>query len=115
MPPPSLIGLHDYVTATAIENVLQYYVFFAVAGLLLNLARFFHSNVLTLDRKDEEVQTLKAQVENLHNVLEEVIKILNSRRQTYNEEKVVEETEEVIEESEDEKEEEVEAVETKGE
>jgi len=59
-------------------------------GLLMNIVRFFFYNFLTPDRKDEEIKQLRAEVENLHNVLEEVVKFLNRNRNNYDEEKAEE-------------------------
>jgi uncharacterized coiled-coil DUF342 family protein len=81
---------------------------FSTFGLLMNLIRFFFYNFFTPDRKDEEIRQLRAEVENLHNVLEEVVKHLNRNRKTYDEEKA-----EFVEESDDEEEEKEEAAQAK--
>ena len=95
---PSL-QLLDYSTANSIEHFIQYYTFFSTVGLLMNLVRFFFYNFVSHDNKTEEVRQLKEEVENLHNVLEEVVKFLNRNRKTYDEEKAefVEESEEEVE------------------
>ena len=71
-------------------------------GLLMNIVRFFFYNFFTPDRKDEEIRQLRAEVENLHNVLEEVVKYLNrdKTRENYDTEKA-----EFVDESEDEEDE----------
>ena len=104
---PSL-QLLDYSTANSIEHFIQYYTFFSTVGLLMNLVRFFFYNFVSHDNKTEEVRQLKEEVENLHNVLEEVVKFLNRNRKTYDEEKA-EFVEESDEEEEDEKEDEKES------
>ena len=86
---PSL-QLLDYSTANSIEHFIQYYVMFSTFGLLMNAVRFFYYNFVTPDRKDEEIKQLRAEVENLHNVLEEVVKFLNRNRNNYDEEKAEE-------------------------
>lgn len=66
----------------------------------MNIVRFFFYNFVSQDNKTEEVRQLKEEVENLHNVLEEVVKFLNRNRKTYDEEKA-----EFVEESDEEEEE----------
>jgi len=82
----SLPSLHllDYSTANSIEHFIQYYTFFSTVGLLMNAVRFFYYNFVTPDRKDEEIKQLRAEVENLTNVLEEVVKHLNRTRTSEN-------------------------------
>ena len=60
---------------------------FSTFALLMNVIRFFFYNCFTPDRKDEEIRQLREEVENLHNVLEEVVKYLNRNRENYDEEK----------------------------
>ena len=67
----------------------------------MNLIRFFFYNFVTQDHKTEEISQLRAEVENLHNVLEEVVKHLNRNRKNYDEEKA-----EFVEESDEEEKEE---------
>jgi len=67
----------------------------------MNLIRFFFYNFVTQDNKDTEIKQLRAEVENLHNVLEEVVKFLNRNRNNYDEEKA-----DFVDESENEKEQE---------
>jgi oligoendopeptidase F len=86
---PSL-QLLDYSTANSIEHFIQYYTFFSTVGLLMNIVRFFFYNFVSRDNKTEEVRQLKEEVENLHNVLEEVVKFLNRNRNNYDEEKAEE-------------------------
>jgi len=93
---PSL-QLLDYSTANSIEHFIQYYIMFSTFGLLMNLLRFFFYNFLTPDRKDEEIKQLRAEVENLHNVLDEVVRFLNRNPKNYDEEKA-----EFVDESDDE-------------
>jgi hypothetical protein len=83
---PSL-QLLDYSTANSIEHFIQYYIFFSTVGLLMNAVRFFFYNFVTQDNKDAEIKQLRAEVENLHNVLEQVVKYLNRNRENYDEEK----------------------------
>ena len=83
---PSL-QLLDYSTANSIEHFIQYYIMFSTMGLLMNIVRFFFYNFVTQDNKDTEIKQLRAEVENLHNVLEEVVKFLNRNRNNYDEEK----------------------------
>ena len=94
---PSL-QLLDYSTANSIEHFIQVYTFFSSVGLLTNVVRFFFYNFFTPDRKDEEIGQLRAEVENLTNVLEEVVRHLNRTRtsENYDTEKAefVDETEE---------------------
>ena len=91
---PSLPSLHllDYSTANSIERFIQYYIVFSTFGLLMNLIRFFFYNFITPDKKDEEIKQLRAEVENLTNVLDEVVKFLNRNktRENYDEEKAEE-------------------------
>ena len=68
----------------------------------MNVVRFFFYNFVSHDNKTEEVRQLKEEVENLHNVLEEVVKFLNRNCKTYDEEKA--EFVEESDEDEDEKE-----------
>lgn len=58
----------------------------------MNLIRFFFYNFITPDKKDEEIKQLRAEVENLTNVLDEVVKFLNRNktRENYDEEKAEE-------------------------
>ena len=56
----------------------------------MNIVRFFFYNFVTQDNKDTEIKQLRAEVENLHNVLEEVVKFLNRNRNNYDEEKAEE-------------------------
>jgi len=93
---PSL-QLLDYAAANSIEHFIQYYIMFSTFGLLMNLLRFLFYNFFTPDSKDTEIRHLKEEVENLHNVLEEVVKFLNRNRNNYDEEKA-----EFVDESEDE-------------
>ena len=86
---PSL-QLLDYSTANSIEHFIQYYIAFSTFGLLMNLIRFFFYNFVTQENKDTEIKQLRAEVENLHNVLEEVVKFLNRNRNNYDEEKAEE-------------------------
>ena len=67
----------------------------------MNAVRFFYYNFVTPDRKDEEISQLRAEVENLTNVLEEVVKHLNRTRtsENYDTEKA-----EFVDESDDEEE-----------
>lgn len=74
---------------------------FSTFGLLMNVVRFFFYNFVSHDNKTEEVRQLKEEVENLHNVLEEVVKHLNRNRKTYDEERA-----EFVEESDEEEDEE---------
>ena len=83
---PSL-QLLDYSTANSIEHFVQYYVMFSTFSVLLNIIRFVFYNFFTQDNKDTEVKQLRAEVENLQNVLEEVVKYLNRNRENYDEEK----------------------------
>uniref|UniRef100_A0A6C0LQV5 Uncharacterized protein n=1 Tax=viral metagenome TaxID=1070528 RepID=A0A6C0LQV5_9ZZZZ len=91
---PSLPSLHllDYSTANSIEHFIQYYIMFSTFGLLMNLIRFFFYNFVTQDNKDTEIKHLRAEVENLHNVLDEVVRYLNRNktRENYDEEKAEE-------------------------
>lgn len=73
---------------------------FSTFNVLMNIVRFFFYNFVSQDNKTEEVRQLKEEVENLHNVLEEVVKFLNRNRKTYDEEKA-----EFVEESDEEEEE----------
>ena len=95
---PSL-QLLDYSTANSIEHFIQYYIMFSTMGLLMNIVRFFFYNFVTQDNKDTEIKQLRAEVENLHNVLDEVVRFLNRNRNNYDEEKA-----EFVDESEDEEE-----------
>jgi len=74
----------------------------------MNAVRFFYYNFVTPDRKDEEISQLRAEVENLTNVLEEVVKHLNRTRtsENYDTEKAefVDESEEEEQEQEQEQE-----------
>jgi hypothetical protein len=65
---------------------------FSTFGLLMNLIRFFFYNFVTQDNKDTEIKHLRAEVENLHNVLDEVVRYLNRNktRENYDEEKAEE-------------------------
>jgi len=72
---------------------------FSTMGLLMNIVRFFFYNFVTQDNKDTEIKQLRAEVENLHNVLDEVVRFLNRNRNNYDEEKA-----EFVDESEDEEE-----------
>jgi ABC-type tungstate transport system permease subunit len=63
---------------------------FSTMGLLMNIVRFFFYNFVTQDNKDTEIKQLRAEVENLQNVLEEVVKYLNRNRNNYDEEKAEE-------------------------
>ena len=96
---PSL-QLLDYSTANSIEHFIQYYVMFSTFNILMNLIRFFFYNFVSQDNKTEEIRQLKEEVENLHNVLEEVVKFLNRNRNNYDEEKA-----EFVEESDEEEDE----------
>jgi len=98
---PSL-QLLDYSTANSIEHFIQVYTFFSSVGLLTNVVRFLFYNFFTPDRKDEEINQLRAEVENLTNVLEEVVRHLNRTRtsENYDTEKA-----EFVDESEDDKDE----------
>jgi len=73
----------------------------------MNAVRFFYYNFFKPDRKDEEISQLRAEVENLTNVLEEVVKHLNRTRtsENYDTEKAefVDESEEEEQEQEQEK------------
>ena len=104
---PSL-QLLDYSTANSIEHFIQYYVMFSTFNILMNLIRFFFYNFVSRDNKTEEVRQLKEEVENLHNVLEEVVKFLNRNRKNYDEEKA-----EFVEESDEEEEEKEEGAQAK--
>ena len=73
---------------------------FSTFNVLMNIVRFFFYNFVSQDNKTEEIRQLKEEVENLHNVLEEVVKFLNRNRKTYDEEKA-----EFVEESDEEEEE----------
>ena len=88
---PSL-QLLDYSTANSIEHFIQYYVMFSTFNVLMNLIRFFFYNFVMPDRKEEEIKQLREEVENLHNVLEEVVRFLNRNktRENYDEEKAEE-------------------------
>jgi hypothetical protein len=88
---PSL-QLLDYSTANSIEHFIQYYIMFSTMGLLMNIVRFFFYNFVTQDNKDTEIKQLRAEVENLHNVLDEVVRYLNRNktRENYDEEKAEE-------------------------
>jgi hypothetical protein len=70
---------------------------FSTFNVLMNIVRFFFYNFVSQDNKTEEVRQLKEEVENLHNVLEEVVKFLNRNRNNYDEEKA-----EFVEESDEE-------------
>ena len=94
--------------SSSVEQLIQYYVMFSTFNVLMNIIRFFFYNFVSRDNKTEEVRHLKEEVENLHNVLEEVVKFLNRNRKTYDEEKA-EFVEESDEEEEDEKEDEKES------
>ena len=91
---PSLPSLHllDYSTANSIERFIQYYIAFSTFSAFLNVLRFFYYNFFTPDKKDEEIKQLRAEVENLTNVLDEVVKFLNRTRtsENYDEEKAEE-------------------------
>ena len=63
---------------------------FSTFSVLLNIIRFVFYNFFTQDNKDTEIKQLRAEVENLHNVLEEVVKFLNRNRNNYDEEKAEE-------------------------
>ena len=65
----------------------------------MNIVRFFFYNFVTQDNKDTEIKQLRAEVENLHNVLEEVVMFLNRNktRENYDTEKA-----EFVNESDDE-------------
>ena len=97
---PSL-QLLDYAAANSIEHFIQYYVMFSTFNVLMNLIRFFFYNFVTQDNKDTEIKQLRIEVENLHNVLEEVVRFLNRNPKNYDEEKA-----EFVDESEDEEEQE---------
>ena len=88
--------------SSSVEQLIQYYVMFSTFNVLMNIIRFFFYNFVSRDNKTEEVRHLKEEVENLHNVLEEVVKFLNRNRKNYDEEKA--EFVEESDEDEDEKE-----------
>lgn len=67
----------------------------------MNVVRFFFYNFVSQDHKNKEIKQLRAEVENLHNVLEEVVRFLNRNPKNYDEEKA-----EFVDESEDEEEQE---------
>ena len=83
--------------SSSVEQLIQYYVMFSTFNVLMNIVRFFFYNFVSQDNKTEEVRQLKEEVENLHNVLEEVVKFLNRNRNNYDEEKA-----EFVEESDEE-------------
>ena len=58
----------------------------------MNVVRFFFYNFVKQDNKDTEIKHLRAEVENLHNVLDEVVRYLNRNktRENYDEEKAEE-------------------------
>jgi len=60
---------------------------FSTFSVLLNIIRFVFYNFFTQDNKDTEIKQLRAEVENLQNILEEVVKYLNRNHENYDEEK----------------------------
>ena len=94
---PSL-PMIDFNSAIAIERLVYYYVMFSTLNMLVTIIRFFYETCFSPD-KDHEIRELKAEVENLHNILEEVITFVTRNRNNYDEEKAefvepVEKTEE---------------------
>ena len=71
---PAIPPFTDYLTAQAIHSFTEYYVIFAIIGLVTNVLRFIFYNFMKSNNHQEEVSDLKEQIENLHNVLEAVIK-----------------------------------------
>ena len=92
MPSLPSLQLLDYSTANSIEHFIQVYTLFSTVGLLMNVVRFFFYNFFTPDKKNDEIHRLREEVENLHNVLDEVVKYLNRTRtsENYDEEKAEE-------------------------
>jgi len=59
---------------------------FSTMSLCMNILRFYFYNFVS-DNKNDKIRDLKDQVENLHNILEEVVRFLNRKPETYDEEK----------------------------
>jgi hypothetical protein len=84
---PPIPPITDYLTAHAINNFTECYVILAILGLVVNMIRFFFYNCQKSNDAHNKIKDLNEQIDNLHNVLEEVVNHLNRTNKNYDEEK----------------------------
>lgn len=76
----------DISISQNINNLANYYIVFSTIGVLINIIQFLFHNFFVPERNDSEVRQLRDQVDNLHTILEEVVKFVNRGSDMYAEE-----------------------------